>query len=146
MSSQLLKEMVDISLSSGGCIKFDLKTWTEELNIALCGTSNKQTLENFQFISTYIHKRPDPPLLVASTLLVPGYVDIYEIERLAGFICRLSPEIPYSLLAFHPQFQMTDLSTTSRSHAEKARQVALKAGLTNVRIGNIHLLSDAYTV
>lgn len=145
MSGQLLKEMVDISLSSGGCIKFDLKTWTEELNICLCATSNRQTLENFKFISTYIHKRPEPPLLVASTLLVPGYVDIYEIERLAGFIASLSPAIPYSLLAFHPQFYMDDLPTTSRQHAEKAKQVAEKAGLKNVRIGNIHLLGDSYT-
>jgi pyruvate formate lyase activating enzyme len=146
MSSQYLKEMLDISLQSGGCIKFDLKAWTEELNIALCGTSNRQTLENFKFISSYINKRPNPPLLVASTLLVPGYVDIYEVERLAEFISSLSPLIPYSLLAFHPQFYMDDLPTTSRSHAERAKQVAEKAGLKNVRIGNIHLLRDDYVV
>jgi pyruvate formate lyase activating enzyme len=146
MSAQPLKEMLDISLQSGGCIKFDLKAWTERLNIALCATSNRQTLENFKFISTYINKRPDPPLLVASTLLVPGYVDVYEIERLAEFIAGLSPAIPYSLLAFHPQFYMDDLPTTSRAHAEKAKQVAEKAGLKNVRIGNIHLLGDHYTV
>lgn len=146
MSRRLLKEMLEISLQSGGCIKFDLKAWAERLNIALCGTSNRQTLENFKFISTYINKRPEPPLLVASTLLVPGYVDIYEVERLAGFIASLDPCIPYSLLAFHPQFYMVDLPTTSRSHAEKARQVVLKAGLKNVRIGNIHLLRDDYIV
>jgi pyruvate formate lyase activating enzyme len=141
-----LKQMLEISLQSGGCIKFDLKAWTENLNIALCGTSNRQTLENFKFISTYINKRLEPPLLIASTLLVPGYVDIYEIERLAGFIAALSPAIPYSLLAFHPQFYMDDLPATSRSHAQKAKQIAEKAGLKNVRIGNIHLLSDNYSV
>ncbi|KPK96495.1 MAG: hypothetical protein AMJ95_13950 [Omnitrophica WOR_2 bacterium SM23_72] len=146
MSGQHLKEMLEISLQSGGCIKFDLKAWTEELNIALCGTTNKQTLANFKFISSYIHKRPEPPLLVASTLLVPCYVDIYEIGRLAEFIAGLNPEIPYSLLAFHPHFYMHELPTTSRSHAEKAKQAAQKAGLKNVRIGNIHLLSDDYTI
>ena len=85
-------------------------------------------------------------MLIASTLLIPGYVDIYEVQQLAEFIAGLSPLIPYSLLAFHPQFYMDDLPTTSRSHAQKAKQVAEKAGLKNVRIGNIHLLGDAYTV
>lgn len=146
MSSQYLKEMVEISLESGGCIKFDLKAWTESLNIALCGVTNKQTLENFKFIATYINKRPDPPLLVASTLLVPGYVNVDEVEKIARFISNLNPSIPYSLLAFHPQFQMKDLLTTSRTHAEKAKEVAERCGLKNVRIGNIHLLSDEYTV
>jgi len=146
MNPKYLKEMLEICLESGGCIKFDLKTRTEELNIALCGTSNKQTLENFKFAATYIEKRPHSPLLVASTLLVPGYVDIYEVEKIAHFIATLNPSIPYSLLAFHPQFLMNDLPMTSRLHAQKAKEVALKAGLKNVRIGNIHLLSDDYQV
>lgn len=146
MLKEYLKRMLGISLESGGCIKFDLKSWTESLNIALCGTTNRQTLENFKFAATYTSKRLSPPLLVASTLLVPGYVDIYEIENIANFIAGINPSIPYSLLAFHPQFFMDDLPTTSSSHAQEAKELALKCGLKNVRIGNIHLLSDDYTI
>ncbi|WP_176231666.1 hypothetical protein [Candidatus Hakubella thermalkaliphila] len=54
---------------------FDLKPWNETLHRALTGVSNRQTWENFSHAAGFIKERPDPPLLVASTLLVPGYVD-----------------------------------------------------------------------
>ena len=85
-----------------------------------------------------------PPFLAASTLLVPGYVDEQEVSGIAAFISSLSPDIPYSLLAFHPQFMMRDLPTTSRRHAEECLEAAKAQGLKNVRVGNIHLLSDYY--
>jgi pyruvate formate lyase activating enzyme len=89
-------------------------------------------------------KRPDPPFLIASTLLVPGYVDKEEVSNIAKFIASLNKNIPYALLAFHPQFHMTDLPTTSRRHAEESKLAAEKEGLRNVRIGNIHLLGNVY--
>jgi len=58
MHPALLKQMVDLSLNSGGCIKFDLKAWSEEIHIALCGTGNKRTLDNFRFLADYIKIRP----------------------------------------------------------------------------------------
>ena len=144
MSFSYLEKMAKVSLISGGCIKFDLKTWHDELNIALCGASNKKTLENFAQLSSWVEKRPDPPFLIASTLLIPGYVDEEEVSAMAHFISSLNPNIPYSLLAFYPQFYMHNLPTTSRSHAERCKISAEKEGLKRVRIGNLNLLSNAY--
>lgn len=144
MNPNLLESIARLSLESGGCIKFDLKAFSEEVNISLCGVSNKQTLENFQRLAQFIKQRQEPPFLVASTLLVPGYVDKFEVESLAKFIAKLNPDIPYSLLAFYPCFYMLDLPTTSKRHAQECLEVAKKCGLKNVRIGNIHLLSDTY--
>jgi len=144
MNQKLLNKMAELSLNSGGCIKFDLKAFDQGLNIALCGVTNKRTLDNFKFLSNFIEKRPDPPFLVASTLLIPGYVDVEEVKKIAEFIARLDPEIPYSLLGFYPCFYMSDLPTTSRKHAHDAKEAAEKAGLKRVKIGNLHLLSDAY--
>ncbi|MEP9411176.1 MAG: radical SAM protein [Candidatus Brocadia sp.] len=144
MNPKLLDEIADISLKSGGCIKFDLKTYDEGLHQALCGVTNKRTLENFEKLSSYVKKRPIPPFLVASTLLVPGYVDEQEIKNLAQFIAALDKDIPYSLLAFYPHFYMDDLPTTSRAHAFRCLEIAKSAGLTNVRIGNVHLLGEVY--
>ncbi|MGD9233966.1 MAG: hypothetical protein PVH67_08905, partial [Desulfobacterales bacterium] len=79
---------------------------------------------------------------IASTLLVPGYVDEPEVEKIAGFISSLNPKIPYSLLAFYPQFYLNDLPTTSKSHALRCKAIAEKAGLKNIRIGNVHLLRE----
>ncbi len=144
MSSTLLKKMIELSLKSGGCIKFDLKCWNEEIHIALCGISNRQTLENFRLAASFISQRPDLPLLVASTPLVPGYVDWEEITHVARFIASLNPEIPYALLAFHPQFYMRDLPTTSRSHAQRCLEAAKGEGLKRIRVGNLHLLGNGY--
>ncbi len=144
MNRKYLKKMAELSLKSGGCIKFDLKAYDEKLNIALCGVTNKRTLENFKILTDFVKKRPDPPFLVASTLLIPGYVDKNEVSKIAEFIVSLNPEIPYSLLAFYPCFYMMDLPTTSRAHVKECKETAESSGLSNVKIGNVHLLSDAY--
>jgi pyruvate formate lyase activating enzyme len=144
MNPHFLEKMADLSLKSGGCIKFDLKAFDENLNIALCGVTNKRTLQNFEMLSQLAKTRPDPPFLIASTLLVLGYVDKEEVSKIANFIAGLDKDIPYALLAFHPQFYMTDLPNTSKRHAEECKHVAEKEGLTNVRIGNVHLLGNAY--
>jgi pyruvate formate lyase activating enzyme len=103
--------------------------------------SNKRTLDNFKRVAQKIHKRSEVPLLVASTLLVPGYIDRKEIYQIASFIYRCNPDIPYSLLGFYPHFLMTDLPTTTRIQALECLTAAREAGLTKVRIGNEHLLS-----
>ena len=131
----------ELSFVSGGNIKFDLKTWNENLNKALCGVSNTPTLESFKMIGEkYFKKRSDLPILTASTLLVPGYVDVEEVENLARFMASIDPEIPYTLLAFCPQYIMNDLPTTSREQANRCYDVSNKH-LKRVRIGNVHLLS-----
>lgn len=144
MHRALLKQAAKLSLDSGGCIKFDLKAWDKALHIALCGVSNERTLENFELLAGYIQKRLQPPFLVASTLLVPGYIDKEEVFRIARFIASLDQDIPYALLAFHPDFLMTDLPTTSFHHAEECLEAARSAGLSRVRLGNVHLLRDNY--
>jgi pyruvate formate lyase activating enzyme len=131
----------ELSLTTGGNIKFDLKTWNENLSRALCGVSNQPTIESFKTIGEkFYKKRPDLPILTASTLLVPGYVDLEEVEALAQFIAEIDPAIPYTLLAFYPTYVMNDLPTTSREQAYSCRENAEKH-LENGRIGNIQLLS-----
>ena len=140
MHEGLLDKMVDLSLNSGGCIKVDLKAWDENLHIALTGITNKRTLENFSRVAERIKTRAVPPLLIASTLLVPGYIDENEVRGIARFIASINPEIPYSMLAFYPHFYMSDLPLTSKVLSERCLKAAQEAGLKNVRIGNVHLL------
>ena len=141
MHPGILDKMVEIALDSGGNIKFDLKAWNENLNIALTGVSNRRTLENFARAGKGVWERPAPPLLIASTLLVPGYIDAEEVRSLARFIASIDKDIPYSLLAFHPCFYMADLPVTSRRQAEECLEAALDEGLRRVRLGNVHLLA-----
>jgi len=144
MMAPYLNQVAELSLRSGGCVKFDLKAWDEKIHFALCGVTNRKTLENFKKLSEFIGQRPDPPFLIASTLLVPGYVEEEEVAGIARFIADLDPGIPYSLLAFYPYFYLNDLPTTSRAHALRCKAAAEAAGLRHVRIGNVHLLGEAY--
>jgi pyruvate formate lyase activating enzyme len=140
MNKVLLDEMIELSLNSGGCIKFDLKAWNENLHIALTGVTNKRTLENFSTVGEKIKSRSIPPLLIASTLLVPGYIDENEIRDIAKFIVSINPDIPYSLLAFYPHFYMSDMPLTTKDLAMRCIKSAQEEGVKNVRIGNVHLL------
>jgi pyruvate formate lyase activating enzyme len=140
MNPNFLGEMVDLSLTSGGCIKFDIKAWDDSLHIALCGVSNERTKRNFEWVAQWIKKRPEPPLLIASTLLVPGYIDEKEIWGISRWIASLHPDIPYALLAFYPQFFFRDLPMTPKDLAIRCKEVAEGEGLRRVRIGNLHLL------
>lgn len=142
-NSRLMDKAIQLSLESGGCVKFDLKAQDEALHVALTGWSNRQTLENFGRAAARFGERPSPPLVIASTLLVPGYVDAKEVKRIAEFIVEHHPDIPYSLLSFAPNYLMPDLPCTSVRQAEAAYEAATAVGLTNVHIGNRHLLGYA---
>ena len=136
--------LVELALESGGCIKFDLKAFSPGLHQGLCGVSNERTLANFAAVAAHISRRPTPPLLVAATLLVPGYISGEEAGRLARFVADINPDIPYALLAFHPEFYLDDLPATSSQHARQALKAAEEAGLKRVRLANLHLLGRSY--
>jgi len=139
-NTNLVRRAAELSLASGGNIKFDLKCFNTTTSYALSGVSNTKAYENFKMIAQEFYlQRPDLPLLTATTLLVPGYVDKIEVEGVASFIADLNPEIPYSLLVFHPDFMMPDLPKTSLKQAIECYRVA-KKHLEKVNIGNLHTL------
>jgi pyruvate formate lyase activating enzyme len=141
VAPKIMKKWIEYALKSNGCIKIDFKTFSEELNIALCGSSNKNTKENIKQVAEYMSKREKPPILILSTLLIPGYVDKHEIEQMAKFISLINKKIPWSFLGFYPHFYFNDMPCTSRSQAEEALNIAKNYGIENTHIGNVHLLT-----
>jgi len=143
-NQKLIEKCMQIAINSGGNIKFDLKTFNEKLNLALCGVSNKRTLDNFKFLAeNYFGTRSqDMPEMSACTLLVPGYTTDEEVELIAKFISSINKNIPYSLLIFHGDYQMRDLRVTPKEQALKCLEVAKKY-LTRVNLGNKFLLGIA---
>lgn len=140
MGLQSLKQFGELSMSSGGGIKADLRCWFPEVLYALSGIEHRAAYDNFKWLSRRHHERPEVPFARASTLLVPGYVNEEEIRALASFIADLDPTIPYSLLAFHPLYYMDDMPYTRRKDAERFVRVCNEEGLQKVRIGNSWLL------
>jgi pyruvate formate lyase activating enzyme len=132
----IVRKAAEYSYTTNGTIKFDLKSFDHNLHMCLTGRSNKRTLDNFQRIAQEYKKRD---LLTATTLLIPGYIDEAEVEKIAKFISNLDNDIPYSLLVFHPGFKMIDMPITTRKQVEECYQAAKKY-LNRVNIGNKHLL------
>jgi pyruvate formate lyase activating enzyme len=136
----LVRRAAELSLESGGNVKFDLKCSTPELSLALSGVPNERAFRNFEMIAEeHYPERVGMPVLTASTLLVPGYVDAWEVGAIAEFIAGLDPSIPYSLLAFHPSYQMADLPYTPLRQAVECYRAA-RRHLERVHVGNLHIL------
>ncbi|MGD9317756.1 MAG: radical SAM protein, partial [Anaerolineae bacterium] len=57
MHPRFLDQAVDLSLKTGGCIKFDLKALDENLHLALTGVPNRRTQENFRRAARRIPER-----------------------------------------------------------------------------------------
>ncbi len=136
----LVRRAVETVVESGGNVKFDLKASNPNIHRALTGLDNKRIMENFEMVyRVFYDRRPGLPVLAATTLLVPGYVDAEEVEGVAEFIASLDDTIPYSLLVYHPDFMMADLPITPWKQVMECYKAASKH-LKKVEVGNIHLL------
>lgn len=138
-NEKILERVLNVVKNSGGYLKFDIKAWNPEIYFSLTGYDGKDVFENFKKC-VEILKKDAKNHLCASTLMVPGYIDEEEVFKIAKFIAEMDEEIPYALLAFSPHFEMNDVRTTKRMEAEKCVEAAKKAGLKNVRVGNVFLL------
>ena len=111
----------------------DLKAFTEEHGI--CTAHLDAILDTLK----YVHHETSTWLEV-TTLLIPGQNDSdSEVGRLAEWFARnLSPDVPLHFTAFHPDFRMRDIAGTPHETLLRAREVAMKAGLRYVYVGNVH--------
>lgn len=141
----IMKEMAKLSFESGGIVKIDFKAWTPEVYKALTGVdASKRVRENVKLVGKMFNERPEIPLLVVSILLVPGYVDVYEVSKIGKYVASINDKIPVVLLAFHPEHRLNDLPPTSRRHAEECLRELKKIGLKEIYIGNWWLLGNYY--
>jgi pyruvate formate lyase activating enzyme len=72
------------------------------------------------------------------TLVVPGFNDSSdELMDAARFIASVSPDIPWHVTAFHPDYQMLEAPPTSLRTLLRAAEIGEEAGLRYVYAGNI---------
>ncbi|MGB2987511.1 MAG: AmmeMemoRadiSam system radical SAM enzyme [Phycisphaerae bacterium] len=73
------------------------------------------------------------------TLVVPGFNDSDdELRQIADFVVGVSPDIPWHVTAFHPDYKMTDPPRTPVSTLIRAYDIGKTAGLRYVYPGNVH--------
>ena len=72
------------------------------------------------------------------TLIVPGLNDGEdEFKEMADFIAGVSPDIPWHVTAFHPDYKMSDVARTPADTLNRAYEIGKSAGLRFVYCGNI---------
>ncbi len=73
-----------------------------------------------------------------TTLLIPGENDSEsELTDIAHFISGLSPDIPWHVSRFFPQYEFSQRKFTKVETIEQAKTIGLKAGLRYVYSGNV---------
>jgi pyruvate formate lyase activating enzyme len=72
------------------------------------------------------------------TLIVPGFNDSSdELWDAASYIRGVSPDIPWHVTAFHPDYKMLDRGRTPADTLTRAAEIGAEAGLKYVYAGNI---------
>jgi pyruvate formate lyase activating enzyme len=72
------------------------------------------------------------------TLVIPGFNDSTDELMDAGrFITSISPDIPWHVTAFHPDYKMTETDPTPVKTLQRAAEIGQEAGLRYVYAGNL---------
>jgi pyruvate formate lyase activating enzyme len=72
------------------------------------------------------------------TLTIPGFNDSEEeLRKAARFVASVSPDIPWHVTAFHPDYKMNDRGSTPVSTLLRAAEIGTDEGLRYVYAGNL---------
>jgi pyruvate formate lyase activating enzyme len=71
------------------------------------------------------------------SLYIPEVVEAEELGRIASRLAAVDPTIPFTILAFFPQYKMKDTPTPTVEDMVRAYENAKAAGLTSIRLGNL---------
>lgn len=111
--------------------KIDLKTMQDQ-NYRRCGGTLNHVLDT-------IRAAHELGLWVeVVTLVIPGFNDrTEELWEAARFLASVSPDIPWHVTAFHPDYKMDDRPATPVSTLQRAAEIGQEAGLHYVYAGNL---------
>ncbi|MCX6739736.1 MAG: AmmeMemoRadiSam system radical SAM enzyme [Candidatus Parcubacteria bacterium] len=114
-------------------INIDLKFFTDENYLKICGAKLDPVLDNLKFIyHNKIH-------LEITTLIIPGLNDNdQELINIAKFIKNeLSADVPWHVSRFFPQYKLADQNPTEEELIYKAISIGKEVGLNYVYGGNV---------
>jgi pyruvate formate lyase activating enzyme len=115
-------------------INVDLKAFRETFYREVCGTRLKPVLRNIEHIA-----HQTDIWIEITTLLIPGLNDSdAELSDMASWLAGVSPDLPWHISAFHPDYKMLDRPRTPHQSLVRAWEIGKAAGLNYVYVGNIH--------
>ncbi len=112
--------------------KIDLKTMQDQHYRKYLGGVLQRVLDTIR----WVHEAGI--WLEVLTLVVPGFNDSNEeLWDIARYIAEVSPNIPWHVTAFHPDYKMTDRHRTPAETLRRAAEIGVEAGLHYVYAGNV---------
>lgn len=112
-------------------INIDLKSFNPKFYQRICHSNLEPVLDNIK----RLYKMG--VWIEITTLVVPGQNDSAdELKKIAGFISSVSPDIPWHISRFFPQYKMEELYPTPVETLIDAYNIGISAGLKYVYIGN----------
>jgi len=130
----LTPQVLDIFQEAGmDSFWLDIKAYHDEVHKRLTGCHNDWILRLPEEI-----KRRDFVLEVLS-LFIPGWVEEDQIGDIARLIASVDPKIPFTVLAFFPEYQLRNVPSPTLNQMLSAYEACIKAGLKSVRLGNISI-------
>jgi pyruvate formate lyase activating enzyme len=120
----------------------DLKGFTDDFYWKVCGAHLDPILDTLRYI-----RHETDTWLELTTLLIPGANDSdAELDAMTRWIAtQLGTDVPLHFTAFHPDWKMRDRPATPPATLTRARQIAMRNGLTFVYTGNVRDLIGAST-
>ena len=129
----------------------DMPSWLDGANIDLKSWNEKyykRVLKGgFEAVKDTLRKMVSEGIWIeVTTLLIEGENDAQkDLEEMASFIANeLGRFVPWHLSAFHPDYKMKDHDYTKVQTLKRAYDIAKKAGLYYVYLGNVNLPEDTY--
>ena len=111
----------------------DIKAFDDEVHRRLTGVSNNRILK----LPAELKDRGF--VLEVSSLFIPRWVETSQIASIARTIASVDADIPFTILAFFPEYRMQDVPVPNLGEMIEAYNAARDAGLRRVKLGNLHL-------
>ncbi|KPK77810.1 MAG: radical SAM protein [Phycisphaerae bacterium SM23_30] len=109
----------------------DIKAYDDKAHNWLTGCTNQWILE----LPKEILQRGF--VLEVLSLYIPDLVETDQLRQIAELLCSASAEIPFTILAFFPEYKMMNFRVPTLDEMLEAYTAAKNVGLKNVRLGNI---------
>jgi pyruvate formate lyase activating enzyme len=123
---------IDTILPYLDAMNIDLKAFTDEFYKDVCGAKLKPVQDTIRYAwekGIWVE---------VTTLLIPGLNDSdEELGQIAAFLAEISPDMPWHISGFYPQYKMLDRPPTPHSTLNRAYAIGKKAGLRYVFVGNV---------
>lgn len=115
----------------------DIKAFDAQTHARLTGCDNARILK----LPAEIVARGF--VLEVLSLYIPGLVEAGELARIAGILAAIDPGIPFTILAFFPEYRMKRYRPPTVQEMVAAYKGVKETGLANVRLGNVGVFAAA---